>query len=614
MCGVAGIIGPVSPRAFAAMERALSKLHHRGPDGRDLWSDDRSVVLGATRLAIVDPEGGSQPFVTRSGDTILVFNGELYETDLLRARLEDAGAVLRTHSDTELAGELLERHGPAALEGARGIFAYLAWSRSRGELWLGRDPLGVKPLYLAEGEGVSALASEIGGLEELLSKRLRRDEAGLLEYVHFQQTLSERTMFEGVRRILPGLYRLHEGRLRRVGGEDLLAFGSGAGRAQGDGLPELFEATVRSQRPLEVSWGVALSGGLDSSVVAALARPAPHAYTGRFQGGEAFDETPFAVPFSEQVAYRSIVVTGDAEAIRDDFDAVIRALDEPAAGPGALALWMLYREVGQRDRVLLSGLGGDELFGGYARHLLAWGEQRWNEGIHFSSNGQVSADSVKRWPELAQLDGYRPLWERFRGGGADAREGYWRLLLRSGPLLSGLRPEWRRRAKDLGIEESARARFDELTRVDLLSGVLGFEAETSLQALLHVEDRISMAHSVEARVPLLDPGIVRSVLAIDPRERMKDGRLKGLLREVARPWVPASIVERRDKMGFPVPLSSWAKGPWRGFLSERLQSRGARVRELFEDEVIESAITGDTIHARELWCLLCLESWLRARE
>ncbi len=616
MCGIVGLRFETAMEASTgvAFEKALARLDHRGPDARGRFSDPAGLLLGATRLAIVDPAGGAQPFTSASGRHVLVYNGEIYNADDMGSWLRGRGIALRTRSDTEVVVESFEALGVDAFERLSGIFACLIWDRAERRLFVGRDALGVKPLYrLGLSDGACAFASEIKALAALADQPLRPDASGVLEYVSFQQTAGARTMFEGVSRVEPGVWEWQGGELRpRLQWSDL-QLGAGDESADLEALREALDSAITRQVPGEVSFGVALSGGLDSSVVASSVTPTPRCYTGRFEAGPEYDESPWAKRVVEDRQAEWTVVTIDPEQCGRDLDAIITALDEPAAGPGALALYSLYREVGRHERVLWSGLGGDELFGGYVRHLLAWGGERWlGEGIAFERDGQVEERSRRRWPELTQLVGYEPLWTRFAeiASRRGLREAYWGLLQRSGPLTTRLRPEWREESDQ--VTAMWRARFDERTRDDFLAGVLTFEAETSLQALLQVEDRLSMAHSVEARVPLLDPDWVAAVRRVRPSERMPGGRLKGLLRDVAADRVPRSILERRDKKGFPTPLSLWARGPWKPWLEERLLDPQARVKDWFEPSAIEATVQGATDGpARQIWALLCLELWLQ---
>lgn len=635
MCGIAGIWArdaswreaPSAEQREAWTRDALAMLAaiaHRGPDGTRIVANGAGV-LGACRLAILDPEHGAQPMTTSDGRHALAFNGAVVNFVELRASLEAEGARFRTRCDTEVLLEGLARRGAAFLGEANGMFAAALFDDRDGSALLVRDPCGIKPLYwLDEGDRV-LFASEVKALLAAARRRPRVCQDAVLDYLAFQTPLSDLTFFEGVRRLPAGtMLRLTRGAAPRI--EPLPAWSAPAAvpedpDAAADMLRAILDSAVRDHLRADVAVGAHLSGGVDSSYVCAAA--ARHlgggrrlvAFTGAFDE-PGFDERTHARAVAAAIGADVVEAVPTAADLLAALPAVVRAMDEPMAGPGLLPQWFVAREAAKHVKVVLGGQGGDELFSGYVRHLIVRLEGALGAALR-GGDTRVLRDLA---PHLASLDGYEPLLRRHFGSGlfAPVAERYFSLVHRGGGLDAVLAGDLRAahaahpaRGRFLDAFESggADAGRDPVHRA--VHSAVRFDRRTLLPALLHVEDRTSMAWSVESRVPLLDRRVLAFVDGASDRVLFGDGALKHLFRRAVREDLPRAARERRDKMGFPVPLALWARGPLRAPLRDILLGGVLRARGLVDESAVPRLLDGETVEARHLWALLNLELWHR---
>jgi asparagine synthase (glutamine-hydrolysing) len=628
MCGICGLFGTGRPveegrRIVSGMMKALA---HRGPDSEGR-AEGRSVLLGHRRLSIIDVALGAQPMLSADRRFALTFNGEIYNYLELRSELEREGVSFRTASDTEVLLEALIRHGEKALTRLNGMFAFAFCDLESGEWMLARDPFGIKPLYLAEFGQEIGFASEIKAFLAHPDFRPALDHEALSEYLTFQFTLSERTLFSGVRKIEPGTCVKGRGvRVRSVVRYWEFDFESPLYTSMDESVADLraaLESSARRQIRSDVPIGVYLSGGLDSTTIASLARKATGrripAFHGRFDEGDAFDELAFAREASSALDLELIVSTPGPSDFIDLMPGLVRAMDEPAAGPGLFPHYFVSRAAQKHVKVVLGGQGGDELFGGYARHLVAETGAVLQAAIHGPSSkvgpGESASLSLSEMSAaLPQLRGYEPLLQHFFAEGLfePAHRRYFRLVDRRGPWRGVLEAEALGPDTEDLVFEKFRRVFDRPGPRSLLERMLAFDSGTLLQALLQVEDRMSMAASIESRVPLLDLEVVRVAARIPGSMKLRHGRSKEVLREALHGSIPAGVADRRDKMGFPVPLREWAaKGPVRDFLHDILLSPRAMTRGFFRRSALEQLLEDPGPAARALWGALNLELWHR---
>jgi asparagine synthase (glutamine-hydrolysing) len=621
MCGIVGVArlngGEVEPRDLKRMGDAIG---HRGPDDEGSYTSN-GVGLFHKRLSIIDLASGHQPMT--AGDATIVFNGEIYNYVELRDELRAKGHVFTTTSDTEVILQAYLEWGEGCVARLNGMFAFVLHDRAQSRLLVARDHFGIKPLYVLRRGDVLLFASEVKALLQYPGVTAEADHDGIRDYLTFQFVLGATTLFKGVEKIQPGHYRVIElpgGRARDVKywepkfqidpyhTEEYFVVE----------LQRLLNDAVRLQMRADVPVGAYLSGGMDSSLVSILASRmyggAFRTFTGSFREGAEFDESHHAREAARFCAAEMVEVVPTEDQFVDLLPTMIWHMDEPVAGPGLFPQYMVAREASRHVKVCLGGQGGDEIFGGYARYLVAYLEQAL-KGAIFETNDErehlVSLSSIV--PNLAALKQYAPMLQQFMGQGMfesmDRR--YFRLIDRSAGAAALLAPDYRAehdaeavfgRFAQIFNHPDTRSYYNKMTHFDLVTG---------LPALLHVEDRVSMASSLESRVPLLDHRIADLVTSMPPAMKFKGGELKYILRKAAGHLLPRQILDRKDKMGFPVPLHLWMKGRSREFfhdilLSERCQSRG-----IFEPAEVRKLLANEQAFGRRLWGLLNLELWHR---
>jgi asparagine synthase (glutamine-hydrolysing) len=549
-------------------------------------------------------------------NSVIAYNGEIYNHPEVRRQL--SGDNFRTSCDTEVVLRALRNWGLDALDHLRGMFAFAWWDEQSGELLCARDRFGIKPLYYAEVDGVLYVASEAKALMPFLPA-INTDVEGLGDYLAFQFCLGGKTLFEGVRELLPAhALRVRNGvvsaerywdvQYERDWDHTDLWFKE----RMSELLAESVDLHLRSDVPVSAY----LSGGLDSSTVAALAAASQGAgmaaFTGRFEGA-AYDESPYAKLVAEQSNLDLELVDIGVDDFVGSIENIIYHLDYPTAGPGSFPQFMVSRAAARSRKVILGGQGGDEIFGGYTRYLIAYFEQCIKAAIEGTSgDGSYVVTYESIIPSLESLRGYKPLLQEFWRDGLfediDAR--YFRLINRSRNLGSEIRPgvlsgyDPFESFVDIfnGGNVDHRSYFDKMTH---------FDFKTLLPALLQIEDRVSMAHGLESRVPLLDHRIVELAATVPADIKFRNGEMKHLFREVATGTIPDEVVRRKDKMGFPVPLTDWIAGPAREFVTDVFSSPEALSRELFDNRQVLDQMSAEGQFGRQTWGMLSLELWQR---
>jgi len=620
MCGIAGIVGlnPLEPVDETRLKIMRDVLRHRGPDGEGLWTDG-PVGLGFRRLAIIDVAGGAQPMPNEDGSVWVVFNGEIYNHARLRPWLEGRGHRYRTRSDTETIVHLYEEEGERCVERLQGMFAFAVWDRARRRLLLARDRLGIKPLYYALTERELVFASEIKAILASNAVAPALNKAIVPEFLANRFVAGTETFFQGVTKLLPGrtlTWSADEGvRERRywslpaeVGGADL-SMVEAAGQVRA-GL----EAAVKSHLTSDVPLGLFLSGGIDSSALAGLMAPMVRGPIRTFSVGlpdTDSNELDWArlVARAVRSVHREVVVTPS-----EYFDALprlIRHEDEPIAFTSSVPLYFVSRLAAEDVKVVLTGEGADELFLGYHRY----GITHWNDrlgrayGLAPARLRQAVGRSLGRLPRrvrryaartfLALEPGPRQLfYENF----SVFSTGLQQALLADPELLAARDPY------ATALERYAAAPggdLDRMSRADL---------ETYLVELLMKQDQMSMAASIESRVPFLDHVFVERVAAMPGRLKLRGWETKAVMRAAVRDVVPREILARR-KMGFPVPVGRWLRGPFRPLVDELVLGPRALARGLFEPSALRrlaaSHRAGAVDHGDRLWLLINLELWQR---
>lgn len=639
MCGIVGrwLFRP----AAAPIERALTLLEHRGPDARGVWADPRSgLELGHQRLAIIDPSpAGHQPMCTSDGRHVLVYNGELYNYRELRAELVARGHAFRGGSDSEVLLGMLVEHGERALRLLNGMFALALFDRQTGELWLARDAFGIKPLYFADQPGGFSFASELKALLALAPVSAELDVPALYRYLSFLWCPGTATPLRAVSRVAPGeLLVVRGGRLveRRRWAAPRRVANAEPERAGASEVARALERAVERQLVADVPLGAFLSGGLDSSAVVAFARrhrPNLDCFTVVPSGGPDAGDTsdlPFARQVARHLGVRLHEVPTSSARMAADVEQMVYRLDEPLADPAALNVLYISQAARQQGiEVLLSGVGGDDLFAGYRRHRALAAEPLW------------------RWlprPLRAGLRRGSGALERFAGplsrtGSPSARAGA-ALARRASRAFS--HADEGAEGRLLGYFAWAgagllRELFAERHRASLTLAALnepliellealppGLPALERLLALeqrfflgdhnLPYADKMSMAAGVEVRVPFLDPDLVALANALPAALKQRGRHGKWILKRALEPYLPRAVIYR-PKAGFGAPLRRWLRGELGELLRDVLSPRNLRERGLFDparvQALCEADRRGEVDAAYTIFALCCVELWCR---
>lgn len=623
MCGIAGIITTAGTPQTVAVQKMMASMAHRGPDGSGEYYDE-GVVLGHVRLAVIDPRGGKQPLSNEDGSVWVVFNGAIYNYLELRQELIAHGHNFASYTDTEVLVHLYEEYGEMCLDRLNGMFAFVIYDKTKRHVFAARDRFGIKPFYYAVTVEYFLFASEPKALFASNFLRPEVNPEGLADYLTFQFSVGAKTLFAGVSKLEPGhslSIDLSEGVVPHVKQWWDLHFDIDTDHTEDyfvDRLQYLLYDSVKVRMRADVPVGSYLSGGLDSSTVAVLAKEVLgstplHTFTGTFDEGAAFDETCYAQTVADVACTTHHVLHIKAQDFLAFIEKIIWHMDEPGAGPGVFPQYMVAGMARQHVKVALGGQGGDELFTGYARYLVAYLEEVLRGGIFEtadSSKHAVILESIA--PNLPVLKQYIPMLRMFwKDGLFDSREKrYFRLVDRS----EGMRTCFTDDVRHTGGYQPFGAFCEIFNRqgsASYINQMCYFDCKASLPALLQVDDRTGMAFGLESRLPLLDYRIAELHASVPPAIKFAGGQSKVLFRKAVYNLLPNEVLQRKDKMGFPVPLNVWYAGELRDFVHDILLSNRARTRGVYNSAAVEGMLKCDQGFSRVLWGILCLELWYR---
>jgi asparagine synthase (glutamine-hydrolysing) len=630
MCGICGVVSvsPDPPLTRGGLERMRDILLHRGPDGAGLHLGPH-VALGHRRLSIVDVAHGSQPMQSEDGRYVLSYNGEIFNHPELKPRLEAQGVRYRTRSDTETLLHLCIAQGERAVEQARGMFAFALWDTHERKLVLGRDRFGVKPLYYSlHADGTLYFASEIKAILAVRGGRPALNHAALPDYLANHAPSGEQTLYEGILRLPAGHTLEWSGGKIALRKYWDLPDPASAQAADHGGLTDAsvvaefrdrLEHAVRIRLMSDVPLGVFLSGGIDSAAITALmSKMVPdqiQSFSVAFQEREA-NELVYSRLVSERFGTkRHEILISPGDFFRE-LPRLVWHEDEPLAHPSSVALYFVSKLAAEHVKVVLSGEGSDELLAGYNRYRVT----SWNlalgrmyggvvpRGLRGAFRGAIRgrARHSPRWAKVGRTFlGREPDLDSlyFDNFAVFDREAIPRLLTDS--ALERVR----------GIDPYAayHAAIAHRRSSSLLSQLLYADAKTYLHELLMKQDQMSMAASLESRVPFLDHPLAEWVTGLPDRFKLRGGTTKWVLRQAMRDLLPEEILAR-GKMGFPVPIGSWLRGPWQKVTQEFLLSPRATGRGLFAPEYLASLVTEHQRglnHSERLWSLVNFEMWCR---
>ncbi|MFL5758040.1 MAG: asparagine synthase (glutamine-hydrolyzing) [Chloroflexota bacterium] len=617
MCGIAGIATTDGLRAgdTRLVDTMLATLRHRGPDEQRLVAA-KDAVIGARRLSIIDLDTGSQPVCNEDGAIDITQNGEIYNYIELRDDLVRRGHTMRTKGDTEIIGHLYEELGDGFVEHLRGMFAIALWDRTRRRLVLARDRLGKKPIYWTARNGRIAYGSELKAL--MVDPTLPRviDRTALAQYLQYQYIPAPRTIFEGVQKIEAATVLVWEQGRAVTSRYWRPAYEPKSTRTYREDLEEglrLVRESVELRLRSDVPVGLFLSGGVDSSTVLALMAAATPGRVKTFSIG--FDD----IGYDERHYARAVAEQFDAdhteEVVRLDVVGLLPELathfDEPFGDSSALPTFRVAQMAGREVRVVLTGDGGDETFGGYDRY-----RRQIALGRLASVPGPVRRQLVRARDAARAVRGRAP-------GRSDADTTLREIIdLPVDLQYVRLRSMSDARLRTRLLRDAAVANQDSFLLATLESGPHGLldrmlAADTVSylpEDLLVKMDRATMAHSVEARAPLLDHVLVEFAARLPADRKIRGGVTKVLLRDIARRLMPPALLDR-PKYGFAAPLETWFRHELAGVYRETVLGSGAMTRDHFDQSVaatmLQEHLDGRTDQSRRLWLLLSFEVWAR---
>jgi asparagine synthase (glutamine-hydrolysing) len=622
MCGIAGYWTPEGAQDVRrdVLERMVASLRHRGPDDEG-FHVARRAGIGMTRLSIIDVSGGHQPISSEDGMVTVVCNGEIYNHNELREELMARGHVFKTRSDVEVIVHLYEEVGARCIQRLRGMFAVALWDERNQRLLVARDRLGIKPLFFARHAGGLQFASEMKAIVKGALPSVELDTEALDRYLTFGYIPTPLTIYREIRKLDPGhlmiadasgvkTERYWELRFEPIPDADEVALGRR--------FVELFEDAVRSHLMSDVSLGAFLSGGVDSSLVVALMAEMTSTpvktFTIGFGGGAGghMDERPYARMLSERYGtqHTEFEVQPNLEEVLDH---VVDAFDEPFADDSVIPTYYICKLARQSVTVALTGLGGDELFGGYERHLGLKLSARYDRVPSFvrrrmigplvnslpeRRDGHYTINHLKRFVRAAEL----PAPRRYLNYVTVFNEA----LKRRVCVDHALDSRGYRDAEDTRHFESAAAS-------DLVDRALNHDINTYLpEDILALSDRLSMQNSLELRVPFLDHPLVEFCATIPSSLKIRATTKKYLLRRVARRFLPDEVLDHR-KQGFASPMTSWLRTDLKDYVRSTLAPERLARHNLFNpeavSELIDAHMTRRETYDRQLFALMMFQKW-----
>lgn len=621
MCGIAGLYCQALEAQAAAprVREMCDTISHRGPDDEGIFFDN-TVGLGMRRLSIIDVDGGHQPISNEDGSVTVVFNGEIYNYRELRRQLQRSGHQFRTHTDTEVIVHAYEENGVDCVKLFNGIFAFALWDASFQRLFIARDRMGVKPLYYARSAGEISFASEIKAL--LTSSNVSRtlDMEATAQFFRLGYVPAPQTLFRDVRKLPPGWRMIVEGERVQIEPYWDLEFASPARPPSFENACEdlrgLLREVVADQMVSDVPLGAFLSGGVDSSAVVAFMRQAAsngvRTYSIGFGKQHSYhDETSYAEAVARELGTQHETLIVEPQ-VADLMPALLEKLDEPLTDTSFLVTY-LVSQLARRDvKVALSGVGGDELFGGYRRYfapafsrMTSWVPCKWRRTLGNKLGNGLSADRGTFWGNMGRYTKalgrtiHLPLDQQYLG------------------LMSVLSAEQvNALMKDGSVDDPAQVMAQLYGRPeteDALNRLFYIDAKTALpESLLLLTDKMGMATSLEVRVPFLDNRLVDFVCGLPAQYRMRGFNLKRLLKASLKGVVP-DLALNRSKRGFGTPMGTWLRTDLRtmtrDLLAEGRLCRHGLFNVGFVTELVESHYAGLEDYTEPIFALLAFEIW-----
>ncbi len=619
MCGIAGFVIP-SPNLDTLAQLALmgQAIAHRGPDDTgilDVVSSDERYRVGLVhrRLSIIDLATGHQPLGNADGSVQVIFNGEIYNFQSLREELIALGHIFKTASDTETIVHAYVQWGEECVRHFRGMFAFAIWDARHDRLFIARDPFGKKPLFLCEHAGGLLFASEIKALLAVPGVAAEADEAAIWDYFAYRYVPGPATLFQGIRKLAPGSTLTWENGVLR---EQVYFTPADSRPRVAAPLPadpvatflEKLDESVRIRMISDVPFGAFLSGGIDSSAVVALMSrhtelPVKTFSVGFKEGG--FSELAYAADIARQFSTEHHELEVSVDQVIALLPDLVRFRDAPVAEPSDIPIYLLAKESRKTVKMVLTGEGSDEILGGYPKHVYE----------RYAGNYQMLPGLLRRGliePAIGALPyrfrraktaivnlGLEAFDERMpRWFGMMSDQERARLVAMPAPV--------RQRDPSLGCGSAGNSALRRILCFDQLSWLP--------DNLLERGDRMTMAASLEARMPFMDHELAAYVSSLPDEYRVRGRTTKWILREAMKQLLPQAILER-PKVGFRVPVNEWFRGPMKDYLYEHLTGTDSRTRHYYHaaalQQVLAEHVAGRQNHEKLLWSLLTMEIWHR---
>lgn len=619
MCGFVGILNKngncVRPEILRDM---ANTINHRGPDEEGMYINGNCGFFHK-RLSIIDLKTGQQPMTYK--EFTIVFNGEIYNYIELRNELITKGHLFKTTSDTEVILHAYQEYGDDFIKLLNGMFAFIIHDKTKNRIYIARDHFGIKPLYWFHDDSLILFGSEIKAILKHPEITATPEINHLYEYLTFQFILGEGTMFRNIYKVQSGHYitlDLGSWKLNTVKywEPDFETDLYHTEKYYINELQKILGDTIKQQMRSDVTIGTYLSGGMDSSLVTIMSSKLSDnplkAFSGAFHEGPEFNELHYARIAAQKANAELFEIYPTQQEFIDLLPKLIYHLDEPVAGPGLFPQYMVSKFASEHVKVILGGQGGDEIFGGYARYLVAYLEQA-IKGSIFESNEEAEHIVTLRsiLPNLPSLKQYIPMlrsfWKENTFESMDRR--YYNLINRMGDTKNFLHSDFFGNWNDEELFSKFSAHFNQPNTKSYYNKMTQFDLTGSLPALLQVEDRVSMSVSIESRVPLLDRRIIDLIAPMPASMKFKGGELKYFFKRAIKDTLPSEILNRKDKMGFPVPLHLWSKDKAREFILDNFLSQKSKERNILNTSGIEKLINSEQPFSRGLWGLLSLELW-----
>jgi asparagine synthase (glutamine-hydrolysing) len=629
MCGIVGLVKFNQPINRSRFESMRDTMPYRGPDSHGLWIDESDKVgLGHLRLSIIDPTpAGHQPREESTHNCVISYNGEVYNYLEIRAELEKKGYTFETSSDTEVVLKAYLAYGHNCLQHFNGMFAIAIWDGDKKELFLARDRLGVKPLYYLHNEDEFIFASETKAVLKGLDKKPELNVQLIDSYMSFGYIPGENTLHQGIKRLMPGHYAVLTSNEKK--GSQLtitqywdLKFNNKNGQDKGfeyyvNGSKKLLDSAIDLRLRSDVPLGIFLSGGIDSSAVVGLLADRVEeplkTFSIGYDFGKGFDETPYAQIIADKFKTDHHEIKITPAQFKEFIPEYIALMDEPVTEAAAISLFFVAKLAKEKVTVALSGEGSDEIFAGYDlyqymnvldKYRAVVGQTGSDFFAGISNKLLGKSHKISKYLTMATL----PIEKRYKGMSTYPDHHKDALY----------KPEFKaeiEQSDQITSRDYTKNLFDKVKGEDTLSKMLYFDTKTWLvDDLLIKADRMSMAASLELRVPFLDYRLVEFAASIPSKHKIKKGEGKYPLKKMMEGILPDDIIYRK-KMGFPTPLKLMFQNELRDYAETLLLSQTTKLHKFFKIERIEQLITEHNNnkydHHKTLWQLVVLEEWLR---